>query len=91
MSWSVGFESDDGDNVDLGSFTSFSKGIMHLKRHVKNILDKMEPCHNLREEYITCLADIKDISDDRGIMSDSDQWEDMDFYVEDGHFYVFQD
>lgn len=93
MGWSAGFTSNEPETVDTITFVedeTFRYALRFLRKHVMTILENMDESDNLREEYEVCLADINDIYNDPGIMTDPDQWEDLDFYVENGHFYVFE-
>ena len=90
MGWSVGYLQDDGEETHFANFATFGKGMAHLEGHVLTVLDNMEESDNLRKEYETVFADIKDISRDPGIMDDPDQWEDLEFYTESGYFYIVE-
>ena len=93
MGWSVGFTSTEQDAPNVHLFTSeyYSVGMVWLEAHITSILDNMGEMDNLREEYQTLLADIRDISRDSGIMDDPDMWDDEDFYGDSVTFWIVQD
>ena len=81
MSWNVGFTYDGEEETILEEEVSFKKGINVLYRYVGNLLKRNENNEDVDlDAYEVLLADISDIKDDPGIMDDSDQWEDEDFY-----------
>lgn len=93
MGWSVGFKTTElnATDVRLTEVSTFRAGMDFLEAHIVAILDNLGKTDNLREEYVTLLADIQDISHDPGIMDDPDQWEDEDFYGNTIVFWITED
>lgn len=89
MSWSVGFAHSNGDVTYLYHVVTFPEGMRKLYTYVVGEMDSSDESES--EEWLTLIADISDIKDDPGIMGDPDQWEDEEFWVTDGHYYVIQD
>ena len=87
MGWSVSYQPIDDESLTgtpLGDFDTFPEAIRTLKTHVEKLLKEDDS----DESLMYLLEDIKDISEDPGIMGDVDQWEDWDFSTETTAYYV---
>lgn len=74
---------------DLGEVRTFSQAVSELLKYVQNEMNEAEEYE--MDNWSKLEADIRDIHDDPGIMSDPDMWEDTTFYDQYGtEFYIQQ-
>jgi len=89
MAWEVGFATNAGENTHFAHGLTFRTGLLELLAETVYLLGEANESDTVA--LWTVIKDIQDILKDPGIMDDPDQWEDKEFWVEDGHFYIFED
>lgn len=87
--WEVGFATNDGENTTFAHGLTFRDALERLRREVQK--QQLRVSESEMFDLKETEDDITVILEDSGIVDDPDQWEDQEFWHDDGHYYLIED